>query len=480
MLPDFINNKITANLGFEPTPGQQELIGRLSQFLTDNERLGVLVIKGFAGTGKTSVISALVHLLKEFNYNSVLLAPTGRAAKVFSAFAAKEAFTIHKKIYRQKSSSDGFGKFKLDINLHTNTLFIVDEASMISNQGLETSTFGSGYLLADLIEYVYNDKNCKLILLGDTAQLPPVGISLSPALDKKELSSFGLVVSEVLLKDIVRQAENSGILKNATMLRTYISTENKELKIPEFDISSFQDIEYIKGDILPEKISDAYQTDGIDETLIICRSNKRANQFNQGIRKTILFFEDEITAGDYLMVVKNNYFWLDESFLNTDFIANGDIIKISRIKGYQEEYGFKFADVTIEFVDYGGKEIDVKILLDTLYKESAAMSSEENKTLFYTIAEDYSDIQSKRARYKKVKEDPFFNALQVKFAYAVTCHKAQGGQWRHVFIDQGYFTQDMLTKEYLRWLYTAVTRAMDKLYLVNFRPEFMNVDIDDY
>ena len=485
MLADHIKNIILDKLKFKPTSDQSKLINGLSGFIMDNNPNKIFLIKGYAGTGKTTVVSALVNAFRKLKIKSVLLAPTGRAAKVLSLYSKKSAFTIHKKIYRQKSSKDGFGIFALDTNLHSNTFFIVDEASMISNQSNDISVFGSGRLLDDLIKYVYNNKSCKLILIGDTAQLPPVGIDISPALDAKQLEYFDLEAIEFTLTEVVRQTNDSGILLNATNIRNLIASEH--YTFPKFDLDNISDIERISGSELIETISDSYDKYGFEDTIIITRSNKRANQYNKGIRNQILWREEEIAVGDFLMVVKNNYFWIDENEKTCqpclagrqatgkiDFIANGDIAEIVKIKKYHEQYGFRFADVVLKLVDYDNIEIECKIILDTLDINSAALSSDNNKKLFYNIMEDYKDEKTKKKQYEGVKNNEFFNALQVKFSYAITCHKAQGGQWKNVFIDHGYITDEMMDKEYLRWLYTAFTRPVEKLYLVNFNKNFFD------
>ncbi|PIE86208.1 MAG: ATP-dependent endonuclease [Bacteroidia bacterium] len=471
MLKNFIGSEIKKNFGHETTKGQSELIDKLAEFVSNGFQKDIFLLKGYAGTGKTTIISALVKSLSKFKLKSVLLAPTGRAAKVITSYSSITAFTVHKKIYRQKSSPDGFGKFVLDKNLHTNTFFIVDEASMISNDSYEQSIFGSGRLLDDLVEYVYSGRDCKLILIGDKAQLPPVGMEISPALDPNALALYGLNVCEYELREVVRQSLDSGILANATLLRRLIPGYNR--KWFRLYIRKMSDIQWISGRTLIEKITESYDRAGIENTLIVTRSNKRANKFNQGIRNTILFREEEISSGDFLMIVKNNYFWIDEN-ASMDFIANGDIVEITRISNFEEKYGFRFADASLRFIDYDDMEIDAKILLDTLNIETASLSSEQNKELFFTIAEEYANVKRKKERYKKVRNNAYFNALQVKFAYAVTCHKAQGGQWKNVFIDQGFIKQEMLNVEYLRWLYTAFTRAIERLYLVNFKKEFFD------
>ncbi len=474
MLKDHLKNSIIKSLGHSPTNDQVKLIDSLSEFIIDTESRKIFLVKGFAGTGKTTVISALVKTTEALKIKSLLLAPTGRAAKVLSSYSQKSAFTIHKKIYRQKSSKDGFGTFVLNANLNSNTIFIVDEASMISNHSNDLSIFGSGQLLNDLLSFVYNDKNCKLILVGDTAQLPPVGIDLSPALDIASLSSYNFKVDEVILTEVLRQTKESGVLFNATQVRTQINT--KPVDFPKIQLESFKDIEAISGTELIEKITESYDKYGLENTIIITRSNKRANQYNKGIRSKILWREEEIAVGDFIMVVKNNYYWIEtnEDIEDIDFIANGDIAEIVKIKKYTERYGFRFADVVLRFIDYNDIEINCKIILDTLEINSAAMTSEDNKKLFYSILEDYSETARKKVKYDKVKNNPFFNALQVKFAYAVTCHKAQGGQWKSVFVDHGYFADHQIDIEFLRWLYTALTRTTDKLYLVNFNKLFFN------
>lgn len=431
----------------------------------------IMLIKGYAGTGKTTMLNALTQTLQSLKIRTILMAPTGRAAKVLSGYTNLPAFTVHKKIYRQKSSADGLGRFELDKNLYKNTWFIVDEASMISNEASESSVFGSGKLLDDLLEYVYSGENCKLVLVGDTAQLPPVGINLSPALNAVVLQEYGFGIIEAELKDVVRQAEGSGILVNATQLRNRIEkSENRNGFFP-IDIAQFTDIERISGAHLIESISTSFSKYGMFETTIVTRSNKMANLYNKGIRGSILYRENEIERGDLLMVVKNNYFWASEN-MEFEFIANGDIAEIVAIYNYEDLYGFRFANVCLRFIDYQDVEIDCKIFLETLSIESAAFTYDQNRQLFESVSEDYIDIKNKRNRWKKVRENPYFNALQVKFAYALTCHKSQGGQWKVVYVDHGYLNEDMLDNEYYRWLYTAFTRPTEKLFLVNFNDNF--------
>lgn len=475
MLQKHISNEIHNSFDYEPTESQRTLIDKLAEFISTPENKSVFILKGYAGTGKTSIISAMVKTLAKFKINCELLAPTGRAAKVFSSFANKKAFTIHKKIYRQRSSKDAFGTFVLNKNLHKDTFFLVDEASMISNDSFENSIFGSGRLLDDLLQYVYEGTNCKLILIGDNAQLPPVKLDVSPALDTNFFKSYGIPTITHVLSDIVRQSLESGILYNATKVRQQIEQKNEDFT--SISYKNFDDIEPIVGNEIVEKISDSYDKYGLENTAIICRSNKQANIYNNGIRNQILYFEEEISVGDYLMVVKNNYYWAETLKLEeqgVSFIANGDIVKITRVKNFEEIYGFRFVNVSIELIDYDNIEIDIKLILDTLQVNSASLSSEQNKELFYAILEDYQHLSPKKKQYDSVKENPYFNALQIKFAYAITCHKSQGGQWKNVFVDHGYIPNNKVDIEFLRWLYTAFTRPTTKLQLVNFNKNFFN------
>ena len=471
-----VSEQLIDALGYLPTPDQSGLIARLATFVgnffSPDHRDDTLIIKGYAGTGKTSMLAALVKIMPKIGLKAVLLAPTGRAAKVLANYSGHQAFTIHKKIYRQKSATaNGLGNFALDKNKHQRTVFIVDEASMIANNSSENSIFGSGRLLDDLFEYVYSGEMCKLILVGDTAQLPPVGLAVSPALDTKVIGEMGFSVSEFELKQVVRQSSESGILHNATLLRHFLADNGQGY--PSLKVDGFTDVRRITGGQLIEEIENCYDEFGVSNTMVLCRSNKRANRYNEGIRRTILWRDEEISKGDLLMVVKNNYFWLsDEDKETTPFIANGDIAEITRIGKYRELYGFRFADVDLRLADYPEIEIQTKIMLDTLTSESPSLTWEENQRLFEAVMADYADIGNKRERVKKVKENPYFNALQVKFSYAITCHKAQGGQWQAVFIDQGWLTDDMLNTELMRWLYTAFTRPTVRLYLVNFKDEF--------
>lgn len=471
MIKNHIQSEILKNLGRLPTTGQNELSQKLADFVADSETDAVFILKGYAGTGKTTMLSSLVRTFTKFKFRSVLLAPTGRAAKVLSNYTGQNAYTIHKSIYRQQSSTDGAGRFVLNKNLYKDTFFIVDEASMISNSNSETSIFGSGRLLEDLIEYVYSGLNCRLFLVGDTAQLPPVGLDVSPALSKKELDFYDRYVYEYELTEVVRQDQHSGILFNATFIRNLITDGNYNSGYFYIECKQFDDIRRLSGADLIEEISTCYDRFGLIETIVVTRSNKRANKFNEGIRSTILYKEADISVGDLIMIVKNNYFWL-EANEKIDFIANGDIAEIISIYKHEEMYGFRFANVSLRLLDYPDIEFNCKIMLDTLNIESAALNNDQNRKLFDAVSEDYPDIRSKKKRWEKIRENPYFNALQVKFAYAVTCHKAQGGQWKAVFVDQGYLTEEMLNTEFLRWLYTAFTRPTERLYLVNFNKEF--------
>jgi exodeoxyribonuclease-5 len=466
MTAELIVNLIESKLKFIPTLDQKKLIYELSHFIFD-PNIPFFLLKGYAGTGKTSVIAALVQSLNETRINTVLMAPTGRAAKVLASYAGFQALTVHKRIYRQKSIEEQ-SEFSLAPNMYKNTVFIVDEASMISGNSYEQSIFGSGDLLDDMMTYIKSGTKCKLIIVGDSAQLPPVGFSLSPALDIDRLEHYGSCMNAEL-KEVVRQTNESGILFNATKIRKQI--EANDVRFPEFQ-TYFPDIISITGTDLIEALSDAYTKYGKEETIVICRSNKRANKYNEGIRNQVLCMEDEIASGDRVMVVKNNY-RLSEDVEETDFIANGDMATVRRIRKYQKCYGLHFADMILEFPDYNNLELENKAILDTLATESASLPAEMNKQLFYSLAEDYAHITDKRQRYRAIKEDPFFNALQIKFAYAVTCHKSQGGQWECVFLDCPYFADDNLTFEDLRWFYTAVTRASKQLYLVNFSEKYL-------
>jgi len=459
---------------YDPTDGQERLLGELAVFLTISWKRSdaLFILRGYAGTGKTTIVKSLVDVLPLVGKRPVLLAPTGWAAKVLANYTGKQANTIHRKIYFARTNKDGLIDLKLQTNYHKHTLFIVDEASMIQHlTSPEGLLFAGRNLLDDLFRFVRTGENCRLLFIGDAAQLPPVGLEYSPALDTEFLSkSYNLSIDTFELTEVVRQSQKSGILVNATGIRRQIN--EKEFRFPIFSLDSCTDIIRISGNELEEELVQAYSNTGKDNNVVICRSNKRANLFNQEIRKRIHFFEEEISAGDYLMIVKNNYFWLPVDS-SAGFIANGDVVELVRILKTEEQFGFRFADVIIRFLDYPDqKELEVKIILDTLMSESPALPQSENNRLFQAVMEEYKDIPSRRERIEKVKLNPFFNALQVKFAYALTCHKTQGGQWDTVFVDQGFLNENMLNKEYLRWLYTAVTRATQKLFLVNFEERF--------
>lgn len=469
MINNYLERQIKENFSYQPTFEQEIAVKSLSEFLLSTANDTVFVLRGYAGTGKTSLVGALVKAMDKLQQKSVLLAPTGRAAKVFSAYAGHPAFTIHKKIYRQQSFSNEVSNFSINDNLTTHTLYIVDEASMISNEGLSGSMFGTGRLLDDLVEFVYSGAGCRLLLMGDTAQSPPVGEEQSPALATEALKGYGLNVIEVDLTQVVRQVQSSGILWNATQIRQLIA-EDECFSLPKIKVSGFPDIQVVRGDELIDTLTGCYEKDGMDETIVVCRSNKRANIYNKGIRAQILYREDELNTGDLLMVAKNNYFWT-EKYKEMDFIANGEIAVVRRVRRTRELYGFRFAEVLLAFPDQNDFELEANLLLDTLHSDAPALPKTENDRLFYSVLEDYVDITVKRERMKKMKADPHYNALQVKYAYAVTCHKAQGGQWQNVFLDQGYMSDEYLTPDYFRWLYTAFTRASKTLYLVNYPEE---------
>lgn len=456
---------------YVPTSEQFSLFDQLDSFLNSEVESSVFLLKGFAGTGKTTVISAAIKLLGNYRMKPILMAPTGRAAKVLSAYSGLNAFTIHKKIYWPKGNLIGSG-FSLGTNLHTRTLFIVDEASMIGGSQSEFSSGTSGKsLLEDLLTYVYNGKGCRLLLMGDSAQLPPVGLPDSPALDKKVLEDkFGAEIFEFELSEVLRQSANSGILENVTAIRNRLTNEKFHFK--DIGLRVFSDTVRITGENLEEEISNSYTKVGIENTLIICRSNKTANGYNQHIRNKVLGREDVMNSGDLLMIVKNNYFWLPADF-PMDFLANGDIAKVKKTRNHEVLYGFEFADADLILIDYeNSPEFTCKIMLNTLTMESSSLSFPEMTRFQESILKDYGLVKNKKVQWEKLKADPYWNALQVKFSYAVTCHKAQGGQWNHVFVDQGYLKEEMLNKEFIRWLYTASTRAVQKLFLVNFNDGF--------
>lgn len=465
----YIRDLIEQSFGNVPTAQQRDVFAMLEKFLPSTNAYDCFILKGYAGTGKTTLISALVKVLPRLKLKSVLLAPTGRAAKVITNYSGKKAFTIHKKIYRKKVAASPEMNFVLGDNIMENTLFIVDEASMISDQ---VHDYSRQSLLQDLISYVYNGKNCKLMLVGDTAQLPPVGSDISPALDKLFVSDqFRLNVFTYELTDVVRQEKESGILFNATQLRELV--RKGEEVFPKFNIKGYKDIFRMTGERLVEGLNYAYDKYGMENTIVICRSNKNANAYNQNIRNRILYREEELSGGDHIMIVRNNYFWLKPEDNSGDFIANGDIARIRKVRRIEEQYGFRFAELVIELLDYPDEEpLSCKVMLDTLYSETPSLSNADNKRFYEAVLQDYMHIENKKFRMEELKKDPYYNALQIKFAFAVTCHKAQGGQWPAVFIDQGYLTDEMLNTEFLRWLYTSLTRSNKELFLVNFSDQF--------
>ncbi|MBP3247319.1 MAG: AAA family ATPase [Prevotella sp.] len=462
MISDEFKFRIREAMGMVPTVEQEHAIDVFSLFMTDRDDHVVMILRGSAGTGKTTLAGAIVRAMNVLKQKMILLAPTGRAAKVFALNAGHPAYTIHRRIYRQKSAGD-ISAFNLNFNNNRDTLFMIDEASMIANQGYGESAFGSGCLLDDLVQFVYSGQNCRMVLVGDKAQLPPVGEDESPALMSDVLRAYGMKVYECDLNQVLRQSEDSGILWNATRIRTLID----DWILPKIRFQGFADIVRVPGDELIESLATSYSRVGMDETMVITRSNKRANIYNQGIRNTVLDREDELCRGDQLMIVKNNYYWTEQS-KEISFLANGDIAVVQRVRNVQELFGFRFADVTMTLPDYDSYELTATVILDSLTTESPALSREQQEQLYNAVMEDYADIPLKADRIKQLKKDKYFNALQIKFAYAVTCHKAQGGQWAHVYIDQGYMTDDMLTPDYIHWLYTAFTRATEKLFLVNW------------
>lgn len=477
MVKDYFKELFWSNFGHSPTNQQQEVVNLLTDFMLDNLQDGVFILRGFAGTGKTSLVSTLVQTLKQLERECVLIAPTGRAAKVLSSYSDHPAFTIHKRIYRQKSI-DKDSLFEINFNMKANLLFICDEASMISNdEYMSHSLYGTGRLLDDLVHFVYNGKGCRLILLGDTAQLPPVGEGESPALMDEVMKGYGFDVMSYTMTQVVRQAETSGILWNATHLRELMDTEDI-FSLPKIRFNGFADVKNVPGNELIETLEDCYQRDGEDDTIVITRSNKRAVAYNNGIRNQILWREELLSGGDRIMIAKNHY---GEDDL---FIANGEIVVVKRVRNERELYGFTFADVEITFPDDDDKELECTVLLDTLQTEAPALTSEQQSILYNKVYEDYDEINTakegerpvwkkatKAERLKAMKKDKYYNALQIKYAYAVTCHKAQGGQWKNVFIDQGFMTEDMLGPDYFRWLYTAITRATGCVYFVNWKDE---------
>jgi len=455
---------------FSPTNIQENLLKKLSHFLLDDDRQQLFLLKGYAGTGKTTIMSTVVNNLRQIDLKSVLLAPTGRAAKVIAGYSKKPAYTIHKKIYHPKKTSNGGVAFALQKNKHTNTIFIVDEASMIPDNNANTKFLDTTSLLDDLLSYVYSGKGCKLILIGDTAQLPPVKLAISPALQVDTLEiNYDKKVIEIELDEVMRQHQDSGILANATQLRLQL----EECHFDEFifDLNFPDIIRLTDGYDIEDAIVSSYDNDGVEDTAFIVRSNKRANLYNQQIRSKVRGQENEIASGDFIMIVKNNYFWLDDTS-EAGFIANGDICEVLRIFGHKELYGFRFAEVTIRMIDYPNqKPFDTVVLLDTLSSESPSLTYEESNRLYQEVAKDYADESSGYKRLLAIKKNKYFNALQIKFSYAMTCHKSQGGQWKTVFIEQPYLPNG-IDISYFRWLYTAITRAQEKLYLIGFKDDF--------
>ena len=463
----FFGERLRHHLGYPPTSCQERLFDTLSDFAVQYETCDLLLVSGYAGTGKTSAIAAFVKTLKELKYRYVLLAPTGRAAKVLSGFTGEKAYTIHKHIYRQKAVRDGVGEFQLDINKAKDTYFIVDEASLIS---VDTSSsgglFGSGDLLDDLVRFVRSGVDDKLILIGDRGQLPPIGLDHSPALDESYLQRYGTLMT-AHLDTVVRQAAESGILTNATILRHLI--EANRVETPKLRLAGFDDVERVSGGELIEKISDAVGRYGLDDIVVLCRSNKRANRYNAGIRASVLYREERLSKGDKLMVVKNCYQFLEDT-PELDFIANGDVAQLVKLSRHEERYGLHFAQAVLAFPDYNDVEVTAKVVLDTLDSEQPSLSAEQQRALYEGVNEDYADERNARKRYRKVREDPYYNALQIKYATAITGHKSQGGQWSCVFIDNPFWKE--LTLDDLKWLYTAVTRGVEKIFFINFKDDF--------
>lgn len=469
--PTDFYTELKKSFPFQPTLKQDKVLSSFSAFIFEKNNNTIFLLKGFAGTGKTSIIATVVSNLWKVKKSAVLLAPTGRAAKVISNYSKTEAFTIHKRIYFPKKEKSGGVKFVMQPNKHRNTIFIVDEASMIPDAPAESKLFENGSLLDDLIQYVYSGHQCKLVFIGDTAQLPPVHSNLSPALDADKLSlNFNKRVEEIELDEVMRQQLDSGILENATLLRETLEFENFESF--KFDLKSFKDIvRLLDGYEIMDAINDAYSQNGYEETAIIVRSNKRANLYNQQIRSRILLNENELSAGDYLMVVKNNYFWVKPTS-EAGFIANGDIVEVLEIFTFIDLYGFKFAEVKVRMVDYPKMQpFETVLLLDTIASESPSLTYEEGNQLYNEVSKDYAHETSNYKKFMGVKNNKYFNALQVKFSYAITCHKSQGGQWNTVFVEQPYLPNG-IDKEYIRWLYTACTRAKEQLYLIGFKDDF--------
>ena len=469
MLNTYIARQIYEKISFETTFSQKKVVEMLSDYLSEPKSEQIFVLNGYAGTGKTTLLAAVVEVLDAMQVPTVLLAPTGRAAKVLSRYCHREALTIHKRIYRERTTADYESHFSLDVNKERGAVFIVDEASMLADATSEGQIFGSGSLLDDLIKYIRSGRDCRLILVGDNAQLPPVGSAFSPALDEGVMSGYGDVVY-ASMDDVVRQQAESGILFNATMLRCML--ENGIYEVPQLDMS-FSDVESISGGEVMEKVQECYDRYGRDETIIITRSNRRANRYNEGVRRYNLSAEEAIESGDCLMVVKNNYYYTErEKECPMSFAANGDVVQLRKIYRFEDFYGFHFADALLSFPDYDDFELRCRILLDTISSESPSLTREEGRRLLQEVEQDYLDIKSRIKRLKEIRENPHFNAVQVKFAYAITCHKAQGGQWKAVFVDRALFGNEEMTADMLRWLYTAFTRATERLYLVNFDERF--------
>ena len=469
MLNTYIARQIYEKISFETTFSQKKVVEMLSDYLSEPKSEQIFVLNGYAGTGKTTLLAAVVEVLDAMQVPTVLLAPTGRAAKVLSRYCHREALTIHKRIYRERTTADYESHFSLNVNKERGAVFIVDEASMLSDSTSDGQIFGSGSLLDDLVRYVRSGRDCRLILVGDNAQLPPVGSAFSPALDEGVMSGYGDVVY-ASMDDVVRQQAESGILFNATMLRCML--ENGIHEVPQLDMS-FADVESISGGEVMEKVQECYDRYGRDETIIITRSNRRANRYNEGVRRYNLSAEEAIESGDCLMVVKNNYYYTErEKECPMSFAANGDVVQLRKIYRFEDFYGFHFADALLSFPDYNDFELRCRILLDTISSESPSLTREEGRRLLQEVEQDYLDIKSRIKRLKEIRENPHFNAVQVKFAYAITCHKAQGGQWKAVFVDRALFGDEEMTADMLRWLYTAFTRATERLYLVNFDERF--------
>ena len=458
----------------QPTDGQRTACRHIVDFLFDRDPRAAFLLRGYAGTGKTSLVSALIKAAPHLKIKTLLLAPTGRAAKVLSGYSGRKAYTIHKKIYMTATDAHGNMRFVRAQNKHSYTLFIVDEASMIGTGQSDNYLTRQRSLLEDLIDFVAEGSHCRLMLIGDAAQLPPVGASESPALSAAHLRHFGLKIHTAELTEVVRQEQLSGILSVATAIRQQITQLTADAAVPRpfFSLPPLPDVVRLNGADLEDTLQREYDLAGSESVVFVCRSNKRANLFNQAIRNRILLRDDEIGTGDYLMVVKNNYHWLDEDS-DMGFIANGDIVEVLSARNYQELYGFHFVDVTLRFVDYPDMQpVDCKLLLETLHSESASLTPDEAQQLYTQVMADYADLPTQADRLNALRTDPYYNALQVKFAYALTCHKTQGGQWPVVFIEQGYLTDELINRDFLRWLYTAITRATERLYLLNFNPDF--------